>query len=289
MDPAASGLAVSDVLKVNEDTQMCEMTAIPFAGIVFMPCFPYEYERFETEYIYPEFDGENYMYSAAQLAEFISDGIKELNSLQLDLREAEIRLAQDRLVSDSGNVVSNIDGVVTQVNPVASTAVGSDLIVISGEASYAVTAYVGEMALDKVKPGDMLNVMCYESGNMVTAVVDHVEDTPADGNYFYGGSNPNSSYYPVVAIVQDPDVQLRVGEWCEITPVQDGSSDVFMIPLMYVRSDEGGKYVMKADEQNRPVKQYVKTGRNLWGYEVEIKSGLTLEDSIAFPYGKNMG
>ena len=165
---------------------------------------------------------------------------------------------------------------------------GSDLIVISGEASYAVTAYVGEMALDSVKPGDMLNVICYESGNMVTAIVDHVEDTPADANY-YGGGNPNSSFYPVVAIVQDPDVQLRVGEWCEITPMQEGDTDVFMIPLMYVRSDSGGKYVIKADEEGQPVKQYVKTGRNMWGYEVEIKSGLTLEDSIAFPYGKNMG
>jgi HlyD family secretion protein len=44
---------------------------------------------------------------------------------------------------------------------------------------------------------------------------------------------------------------------------------------------------MIADENNRLKKQYVVTGRTVYGSAVEIKSGLTEDDRIAFPYGKN--
>ncbi|MBQ9958774.1 MAG: efflux RND transporter periplasmic adaptor subunit, partial [Oscillospiraceae bacterium] len=53
--------------------------------------------------------------------------------------------------------------------------------------------------------------------------------------------------------------------------------------------EEGGRsYVLKVGEDGRMVKQYVEIGRSLYGgYSVEILSGLTLEDYIGFPYGKN--
>ena len=35
-------------------------------------------------------------------------------------------------------------------------------------------------------------------------------------------------------------------------------------------------------------KQYVKTGETLYGQYVEILSGLTMDDNIAFPYGKDV-
>ena len=54
----------------------------------------------------------------------------------------------------------------------------------------------------------------------------------------------------------------------------------------YVREENGRSYVLKADENNRLVKQYVETGKTLYGQAVEIKSGLSMEDRIAFPYGK---
>ena len=44
---------------------------------------------------------------------------------------------------------------------------------------------------------------------------------------------------------------------------------------------------MIADENNRLKKQYVVIGRTVYGSAVEIKSGLTEDDRIAFPYGKN--
>ncbi len=51
-------------------------------------------------------------------------------------------------------------------------------------------------------------------------------------------------------------------------------------------SENGKSYVLKADENDRLVKQYVKTGKIIYGDTIEIKSGLTEDDRIAFPYGK---
>lgn len=57
-----------------------------------------------------------------------------------------------------------------------------------------------------------------------------------------------------------------------------------------LRTRRGRKpyYVMKADENNRLKKQYVKTGRIIYGSQIEIKSGLSESDKICFPYGKNI-
>ena len=54
-----------------------------------------------------------------------------------------------------------------------------------------------------------------------------------------------------------------------------------------IRQEDGKSYVMMADENNQLKKQYVVTGRTVYGSAVEIKSGLTEDDRIAFPYGKN--
>ena len=53
-------------------------------------------------------------------------------------------------------------------------------------------------------------------------------------------------------------------------------------PLAETNCEKGGK----ADENDRLVKQYVKTGRIIYGDTIEIKAGLSEDDRIAFPYGK---
>ncbi len=35
-------------------------------------------------------------------------------------------------------------------------------------------------------------------------------------------------------------------------------------------------------------KQYVRTGKTLYGSTIEVKEGLSIDDAIAFPYGKNV-
>ena len=43
-----------------------------------------------------------------------------------------------------------------------------------------------------------------------------------------------------------------------------------------------------ADANGRLEKRMVGTGRSLWGSYTEITGGLTTEEYIAFPYGRNL-
>ena len=67
---------------------------------------------------------------------------------------------------------------------------------------------------------------------------------------------------------------------------EDEDEGSFYIPLAYVRKENGNYYVMK-DVDGKLKKQYVKTGKIIWGDTIEIKSGITMEDYVAFPYAKD--
>ncbi len=258
----------------------------------FVSCTPVEYQQYETVYLdnYVPDGSENYMYSREELRQMIQQAEQELASYRLDLQAAQLTYQQDQLVILTGEVTAAIDGTVTEVKDPAALANGDTLITVKGTENYTITAYVSEMNLSKVAPGDMLSVYTYESGNSVSATITEVGDTPADYSS-YGMENPNNSYYPITASVEDLEVELTVGEWCQITLMSGGDgTDVggIYLPMMYVRSDNAGSYVMLADENDRLTKQYVRTGKTLWGSEIEIKSGVSLEDRIAFPYGKSV-
>ena len=271
------------------------VTVDPAAGAgygQFTSCTPAEYQQYETVYHdnYVPDGSENYVYSKAELAQMIQQAQQDLASLQLDLQAAQLKYQQDQLVSETGEVTAAISGTVTEVKDPASLAAGDTLITVKGTEHYTITAFVGELNLSQIAVGDTLSVYTYESGNSVTATVSEIGDTPTN-NYSSGMENPNSSYYPVTATVDDPDVELTIGEWCDITlmPSGDGAvAQAIYLPLMYVRTDDSGSYVMLADENNRLKKQYVRTGKTLWGSSVEIKSGVSLEDRVAFPYGKSV-
>ena len=46
---------------------------------------------------------------------------------------------------------------------------------------------------------------------------------------------------------------------------------------MYIRGEDGKLH-----------QRYVKTGMSYYGYETEVKNGLSLSDYIAFPHGKDV-
>ena len=85
---------------------------------------------------------------------------------------------------------------------------------------------------------------------------------------------------------------LRNGMYVDLTlSVQEGveADGGLYLDKAYLREDEGGSYVMKVSRENRLEKAYVSTGKTIYsGSYVEIRSGLTTEDYIAFPYGTDV-
>ena len=150
--------------------------------------------------------------------------------------------------------------------------------------------YICKDGLNVYKPGFAIFGFRYAKleadvdldGASFTATVQSISDKPAeDGAY----GSVGTSYYPVTCIADDADVELNVGEYCGVTLSGESESDTLYLQLPFVRSDSGGSYVL-AERDGRLEKRYVATGGYLWGNYVEIRSGLTWDDAIAFPYGR---
>ena len=168
-----------------------------------------------------------------------------------------------------------------------TTAVGEVFLRVQGESRFAVTLYVNELMLGEVTPGTTVQLMCYESGTMASAVITEIGTDPVEN--YYSGGNMNASTYQVTAEITDAEAQPRLGEWCQATldgQMPDAPSDTLYIPMFLIREDDGGEYVMRADEHEHLQKQYITTGKTLWGSYVEIRQGVTMDDRLAFPYGK---
>ncbi len=256
----------------------------------FVACTPTEYERYEiiSEDGYIPDSSDNYVYSKAELVKMIQQEQEQLAGYELDLKSANLTLQQDELVGENGEVTASISGTVSEVKDTSTLATGDTIFTVRGAESYAVTFFVSELDLSSINVGDSYNLYAYESSTSSTVTVSEIGSTP-NTTYLGGGGNPNSSYYPITATVDDPDAQMTIGEWCEVTKISDTDLDSTMyLELMYVRKDDKGYYVMIADENNKLKKQYVRTGKTVWGYMIEIKSGISMEDRIAFPYGKTV-
>ena len=282
---------ISDIVSFNGEEAEQKPDPDEKYYCIFEPCELTEYEQYEIEYHDTDEDyGDNYLYSREELAQMAQEADKNAARLTLELNEAKVTYEQDKRIAQSGDVVAGIDGTVTELKNPDECATGDTIMKIKGEEDYIITVYVSEMELRDVKPGDEYNITAYESGNMFTTSVTEIGTDPATGGYYSNGdSNPNNSYYPVSTVAKDKGLELSVGEMCEATAVSENeqASDALFIPIMFTRNDSRGTYVMK-DVDGALKKEYVRTGKIIWGYEIEIRSGVKLYDYIAFPYGKTV-
>ena len=149
---------------------------------------------------------------------------------------------------------------------------------------------LSELQLGEVEVGQKVYANCWESGQNVEASITEISTYPDENSNARGGDgNPNVSYYPYTAYIENTE-GLRNGEYVDLTITATGGEDQenkIYLEKAYIRDEDGKKYVMKADKDNRLAKQYVKTGKTIWGAYAEIVEGLTKEDRIAFPYGKS--
>ena len=239
----------------------------------------------------PEPDNYDAMgYSAAELTELIAEKREEIRALQIARRQAKLDLDRASLVLKNSTVLSTVDGTVTSLlEPEEALAQNKPFLVVSGgHSSTYVVGAVSENILGVLQIGDPVTVMDYMTGSQYQGSLVEISAYPLDENsglFYYGTGNPNSSLYQFTATVED-DSQLISGQDVEITlsGLSSGEGGTFFLQAPYLREDDRGTYVMKAGINNRLVKQYVKTGRSNYGYSTEIKSGLTLNDYIAFPY-----
>ena len=183
-----------------------------------------------------------------------------------------------------------LDGTVLRVNdPDTAKQEGSPVVIVSGGGGYYVKTGVTELDRDKYPVGTQMRIQSWEHGEVYGTVAE-ISDTPvpSSNNPYYSSGNQNVSFYTML-IALDADSPLREDEWVDVyfNAASTTSEDALCIETRFIRQDDGGSYVYRRGEDQLLHKQYVTTGVVQWGY-TEIKSGLTVDDWIAFPYGKDV-
>ena len=215
---------------------------------------------------------------------------QKIKDLDLNLRMAEVELKRMKQELSDGIVYAEMDGTIAAVSTADEAAnSGEPIIKLAGGGGYFIQGTVSELDLDSVHVGQKVNITSWESGSSFTGTVHEVSQTPTDNAYFYGGGNMNVSYYPFTVLI-DGSANLREYESVEMQLEREQTeepSDAFYLEMPFVLQENGESFVFVADAEGKLEKRKVATGVTLWGSSIQILGGLTLEDTIAFPYGKD--
>lgn len=226
-------------------------------------------------------------YTAKELERMIADKEREIRELKLNKQKAELELDQMKKVAENGVVTATVNGIVKNIGDIENPPNdGSPFLTVSGSEGLYVRGTLSELMLGKVEIGQMVYANSWESGMNFEATITEISTYPQESNSYWGEGNSNVSYYPYTAYIENTE-GLRNGEYVDLTMTSNEDySNIIYLPKAYIREENGRSYVLKADENDRLVKQYIVTGKTLWGQAVEIVSGLSMEDRVAFPYGK---
>ena len=228
-------------------------------------------------------------YTQNELVEEIVATEKLLKDLDISRRRQLLELESMQKTASDGIIYAEVAGEVrTLGDPENPSQDGTAFLVVAGNDGLYVSGTISELLLGDVTIGTVVTANSWESGMSFEATITEISDYPVASNS-WGEGNPNVSYYAYTAYIED-STALRNGEYVDlsISTNQSESGSGIYIDKAYVREENGRFYCMIADENGRLKKQYVVTGKTVYGSAIEVKSGITDEDMIAFPYGKNV-
>lgn len=227
-------------------------------------------------------------YTPTQLEEAIEQTKKDLARAELDLRIKANQLEEMKNTNENGEMIAKVSGTVSKVQSADNYNSTQPFMIVSATDEYFISGTIGEFYLGNVHVGDKVSVMSWDNGMTADAVITDISDSPdtsEENNYYMGGGNTNVSNYVFKASF-DRSSGIEIGAAVDITITPDNVETGGMyIPNFFIRKDSGGNYVMRMNEKNRLEKVYVKIGKSLWGEMLEVKSGITMDDCLAFPYG----
>lgn len=252
------------------------------------PLYPEE-DNIVEEPELPEIDNEiGPSYSSTELKKMILEKEKEISELIVNIKveQAEYNTLKAEL-SDT-TIYSKIDGVVKTVLSLDDENINTKpIIVVSGGGGYYITGQVNELALDDIQVGQKVEVMPYSTGTFLEGEIKEISNIPYSGYSYFGMGNPNSSYYPYTVFVQEEGA-LKQGDYVQLKPIvnQDGNNSLYLMGA-FILDENGKKFVYVANKDNKLEKRQISINGGSYDY-LKIKSGLTLEDKVAFPYGKDV-
>lgn len=235
----------------------------------------------------PDFDyGSGYTW--AQLQQMRADQEKKIADLRLQVRMAEAEYKLKQLEAADGHVYAKFDGtVVSLLTPEEAKATAQPMLKVSGGGGFYVEGFVSELQREQLTLGQEVTVNDWNTGMVYTGTIHSVGDFPSQDGYYNGMGNPNASYYPFTVFV-DGSADLQEGRYVSVIYSAGSAQSGIYLENPFLRTEQGRSYVYVRGEDGLLEKRYVTTGKSLWGSYTEILDGLTAEDFLAFPYGKEV-
>ena len=225
------------------------------------------------------------------LAKAIVDKAQEVKEKEVNLRLAKLSLDKKIKELGDGNVYAEFDGTVKAVRNADEAYNNSEAVIeLSGGGGYYVTGTLSEMELGSVKVGDTVSISSWMTGAACEGTIVSIDDYPTTSGNSWGDGNRNVSYYPFKVFVEE-DAGLQANDYVDIqyqnAGTQEQGSSLYL-QSWFIRTDNGKSYVMARNEDGRLEQRWVQTGRDLWGSYTQIRGGLTTDDYVAFPYGRDV-
>ena len=221
----------------------------------------------------------------------IGEKYKEVNQLETSMKVAKLDLEKKQSELGDGNVYAEFDGTVKAVRNATEAYNSNEAVVeVSGGGGYYVTGTLSEMDLGSVKIGDTVQISSWRTGVSCEGKIVSIDSYPTQNGSNWGDGNSNVSYYPFKVFVSE-DANLQPNDYVEMKYQKSAKADAansMYLQSFFLRSENGKSYVMVRDENDKLEKRWVQTGRDLWGSYTQIRGGLTLEDYVAFPYGRDV-
>ncbi len=302
--PTSRGLLITETFTPDSTEQPVE--GAPISGTVSISFWFCDL----PEYIDPErtYDSDKYKEltrKIAQIQELLDTSMTqlELNKAILEkaqaVKEQEVNLKVAKLKLDKklaelgdGNVYAEFDGTVKAVRDPDEAYNNSEAVVeLSGGGGYYVTGTLSEMDLGSVQVGDSVSISSWMTGAACEGTIVSIDDYPTSNGNNWGDGNSNVSYYPFKVFVTE-DANLQPNDYVDIqyqkdTSAEESGSSLYL-QSMFIRTDNGKSYVMARGDDGRLEQRWVQTGRDLWGSYTQIRGGLTVDDYVAFPYGRDV-
>lgn len=230
--------------------------------------------------------------SREELNKAVAGKTQEIKETEISNKLAKLDLDKKLRELGDGNVYAEFSGTVKTVRDATEAYNNSEAVVeLSGGGGYYVSGTLSEMDLGSVKVGDTVQISSWRTGAFCEGKIVSIDDYPTQNSNNWGDGNRNASYYPFKIFVEE-DANLEPNDYVDIqyqkvsTQQQTGSS--LYLQSMFIREDNGKSYVMVRNEDGRLEQRWVQTGRDLWGSYTQIRGGLTIDDYVAFPYGRDV-
>ena len=292
------GLVITETYTAGDDTAVPESRSVSFSVRSDLP----EFEDTERKYddaaikkLQQKINLANmYLENSMEqkdLAKAIVDKAQEVKEKEVNLRLAKLSLDKKTKELGDGNVYAEFDGTVKAVRNADEAYNNSEAVIeLSGGGGYYVTGTLSEMELGSVKVGDTVSISSWMTGAACEGTIVSIDDYPTTSGNSWGDGNRNVSYYPFKVFVEE-DAGLQANDYVDIQYQKAGTQEQgssLYLQSWFIRTDNGKSYVMARNEDGRLEQRWVQTGRDLWGSYTQIRGGLTTDDYVAFPYGRDV-